>query len=153
VGDRGAWPPRRIVIGDDGSKPAKRAGELGAVIAKLFGTGTVLVRAHENPFEPITGWSTKNRRELDAVLLREEQALEERAKELQAVAGGEPESRLIETEPTLAMLLVAEEEDESEKTLLAVGSRGLGAAQRVMLGSVSTKILRVARGPVLVCPP
>ena len=50
------------------------------------------------------------------------------------------------------MLLVAEEKEE-EKALIAVGSRGLGAAQRVMLGSVSTKILRVARGPVLVCPP
>jgi nucleotide-binding universal stress UspA family protein len=50
------------------------------------------------------------------------------------------------------MLLVAEEKEE-EKALIALGSRGLGAAQRVMLGSVSTKILRVARGPVLVCPP
>ena len=51
------------------------------------------------------------------------------------------------------MLLIAEEKDEPEKTLLAVGSRGLGAAKRVMLGSISTKILRVARGPVLICPP
>jgi nucleotide-binding universal stress UspA family protein len=152
-GGQEAWPPQRIVIGDDGSEPAKKAGELGAVIAKLFGTDTVLVRAHENPFEPITGWSTKNRRELDEALLREERALEERAKELQAIAGSQLESRLIETEPTLAMLLVAEEEDEPEKTLLAVGSRGFDAAKRVMLGSVSTKILRVARGPVLICPP
>lgn len=152
-GGQEAWPPQRLVIGDDRSETAKKAGELGAVIAKLFRTGTVLVRAQENPLQPITGWSTKNRRELDEALLREERALEERAKELQAVAGGRLESRLIETEPTLALLLVAEEEDEPEKTLLAVGSRGLGAAKRVMLGSVSTKILRVARGPVLVCPP
>src|SRR5215207_9882114 len=118
-GGQEAWPPQRIVIGDDGSEPAKRAGELGAEIARLFGSDTVLVRAHENPPEPITGWSTKERRELDEALLREERALQERAKELQAVAGSQPESRLIETEPTLAMLLVAEEEDEPEKTLLA----------------------------------
>ena len=151
-GGQGAWPPQRIVIGDDGSEPAKRAGELGAEIAKLFGSDTVLVRAHENPPEPIGGWSAKDRRRLDEALLREEWGLEERAKELQAIAGSQPESRLIETEPTLAMLPVAEEKEE-ERTLLAVGSRGLGAGRRVMLGSISTKILRVARGPVLICPP
>jgi len=151
-GGQGAWPPQRIVIGDDGSEPAKRAGELGAEIAKLFGSDTVLVRAHENPPEPIGGWSAKDRRRLDEALLREEWGLEERAKELQAIAGSQPESRLIETEPTLAMLPVAEEKEE-ERTLLAVGSRGLGADRRVMLGSISTEILRVARGPVLICPP
>jgi nucleotide-binding universal stress UspA family protein len=152
-GGQEAWPPQRIVIGDDGSEPAKRAGELGAEIARLFGSDTILlVRAYEDPPEPIGGWSAQDRLKLDEALLREERALEERAKELQAVAGSQPESRLIETEPTLAMLAVAEEKEE-EKTLLAVGSRGLGAAKRVMLGSVSTKILRVARGPVLICPP
>jgi nucleotide-binding universal stress UspA family protein len=152
-GGQQTWPPQRIVIGDDSSDPAKRAGELGAVIAQLFDTDVVMVRAHENPPEPIGGWGAQDRLKLDEALLREERALEERAKELQAIAGSRPESRLIETEPTLAMLLVAEEKDEPEKTLLAVGSRGLGAAKRVMLGSVSTKILRVARGPVLICPP
>jgi nucleotide-binding universal stress UspA family protein len=152
-GGQGAWPPQRIVIGDDGSEPAKRAGELGAEIAKLFGSDTVLVRAHENPPEPIIrGWSAKDRRRLDEALLREEWGLEERAKELQAIAGSQPESRLIETEPTLAMLPVADEKEE-KRTLLAVGSRGLGAGRRVMLGSISTKILRVARGSVLICPP
>jgi|SRR5215203_460537 len=151
-GGQEAWPPQRIVIADDGSDPAKRAGELAGEIAKLFGSDTILVRAYEDPTEPIGGWSAQDRRKLDEALLREERALEERAKELEAIGGSRPERRLIETEPTLAMLLVAEEKEE-EKALIAVGSRGLGAAQRVMLGSVSTKILRVARGPVLVCPP
>jgi nucleotide-binding universal stress UspA family protein len=38
-------------------------------------------------------------------------------------------------------------------SLLVVGSRGLGAGRRMLLGSVSTKVLRAASGPVLVCPP
>jgi nucleotide-binding universal stress UspA family protein len=151
-GGQEAWPPQRIVIADDGSDPAKRAGELAGEIGKLFGSDTILVRAYEDPTEPIGGWSAQDRRKLDEALLREERALEERANELEAIGGSRPERRLIETEPTLAMLLVAEEKEE-EKALIALGSRGLGAAQRVMLGSVSTKILRVARGPVLVCPP
>ena len=151
-GGQEAWPPQRIVIADDRSDPAKRAGELAGEIGKLFGSDTILVRAYEDPTEPIGGWSAQDRRKLDEALLREERALEERANELEAIGGSRPERRLIETEPTLAMLLVAEEKEE-EKALIALGSRGLGAAQRVMLGSVSTKILRVARGPVLVCPP
>jgi nucleotide-binding universal stress UspA family protein len=150
-GGKEAWPPRSILIGDDGSGPAKGAGELAAAIAKMVGAGTILVRAYENPPEPVGGWSAQDRIELDESLSREREALEERAEELATIAGSRPETRLIETEPTLAMLIVAEEEGE-ESTLVAVGSRGLGAAKRAMLGSVSTKILRVARGPVLVCP-
>jgi nucleotide-binding universal stress UspA family protein len=150
-GGEEAWPPQAIVIGDDGSGAARRAGELAAAIAKLVGAEFTLVRAYENPPEPIGGWSAQNRRELDELLSRERQALQERAEELVTIAGGRPGISLIETEPTLAMLLVAEQGGE-ESTLIAVGSRGLGAAKRTILGSVSTKVLRVARGPVLVCP-
>jgi nucleotide-binding universal stress UspA family protein len=151
-GGQKAWPPQRIVIGDDSSDPATRAGELGAVLAKLFGIGAILVRAYEAPPEPIGGWSGQDRIKLDEARLQKERALERRAKELEAIGESRPESRLIETDPTLALLLVAEEKEE-EKTIIAVGSRGLGAAKRLMLGSVSTKVLRAARGPVLICPP
>jgi nucleotide-binding universal stress UspA family protein len=56
-------------------------------------------------------------------------------------------------DPATVLLEAAEEEDEPEKTLLAVGSRGLGPIQHASLASVSTKVLRAARGPVLVYPP
>jgi nucleotide-binding universal stress UspA family protein len=49
-----------------------------------------------------------------------------------------------------ACLIEAAEEGAPERALIAVGSRGLGAAQRLRVGSVSTKVLRAARGPVLV---
>jgi nucleotide-binding universal stress UspA family protein len=35
---------------------------------------------------------------------------------------------------------------------MAVGNRGLGAVQRMRLGSVSTKVVKAAQGPVLVYP-
>lgn len=151
-GGQKAWPPQRIVIGDDSSDPATRAGELGAVLAKLFGIGAILVRAYEAPPEPIGGWSGQDRIKLDEARLQKERALERRTKALEAIGESRPESRLIEADPTLALLLVAEEKEE-EKTIIAVGSRGLGAAKRLMLGSVSTKVLRAARGPVLICLP
>src|SRR5215208_6774186 len=52
-----------------------------------------------------------------------------------------------------ASLLEAAEEDAPERTLLAVGSRDLGAIGRMRLGSVSTKVVHAAKGPVLVHPP
>jgi hypothetical protein len=56
---------------------------------------------------------------------------------------------VVNADTTLALLLMAEEGDE-RKTLLAVGSRGLGLIGRARLGSVSTNVLRAARGPVLI---
>lgn len=150
-GGEGAWPPRRVVVGEDGSVEARRAGELAVGIAEVFGAEAVLVRAYENHPEPIGGWTAEDRRELDRSLAQERRALEERAKELGTIAGSPLEVRLVDTEPTLAMLLVAEEGNE-EATLIAVGSRGAGAARWAVLGSTSAKILGTARGPVLVCP-
>lgn len=42
--------------------------------------------------------------------------------------------------------------EEEASTLVAVGSRGLGALRRMWLGSVSTNLLRATRGPVLLHP-
>jgi nucleotide-binding universal stress UspA family protein len=53
-------------------------------------------------------------------------------------------------DPAVAILEVAREGEEP--TLIAVGSRGLGKVQRMRLGSVSTKVVRAAKGPVLVHP-
>ena len=45
-GGESAWPPERVVIGDDGSEAAKRAGELASSIGALFGARGVLLRAY-----------------------------------------------------------------------------------------------------------
>jgi hypothetical protein len=49
-----------------------------------------------------------------------------------------------------ACLIEAAEDDALERTLIAVGRRGLGAVDRLRLGSAATKVLRASRGPVLV---
>jgi nucleotide-binding universal stress UspA family protein len=43
-------------------------------------------------------------------------------------------------------------EARGENTLVVVGSRGMEPVKRLRLGSVSTKVLRAAEGPVLVYP-
>jgi nucleotide-binding universal stress UspA family protein len=51
----------------------------------------------------------------------------------------------------VTLLDKAREGDEA-RALIAVGSRGLGLARRLRLGSVSTEVLRAAQCPVLVYP-
>ncbi len=51
----------------------------------------------------------------------------------------------------VALLDKAREGDE-RRALIGVGSRGLGLARHLRLGSVSTKVLRAAGGPVLIYP-
>lgn len=150
-GGEGAWPPERFVIGEDGSGPAQRAGELAAEIARLFGAEVVLVRAYENPPEPVGGWSAQDRRELDEALRRRREDLVERAEPLAALTRRRAGTKLIETKAAPAMSLVADKRDK-EHTLLAVGSRGQSALDRALAGSVSINVLRAAHGPVLVVP-
>ena len=148
-----AWPPERVVIGDDGSEAATRAGELAAKIGRLFGARGLLVQVYPRLLEVDVEGRKLNARLINDELRREERELEGRATEVEEHLGKRPNIRIATVGDTAAVLLEAtEEEDEPEKTLLAVGSRGLGPVQRVRLGSVSTKVLRAARGPVLVYP-
>ena len=148
-GGEEAWPPERIVSGHDGSESAELAAKLAGGIGAVCGAEGVLVRACRNPPEPIGGWSAEHRRKLDEARSKEERDLTEQAEALGAGIGGRPGTRLVDADATLALLQVAEEGQE-HKTLLAVGSRGLGAVGRARLGSVSTNVLRAARGPVLI---
>ena len=148
-GGEEAWPPERIVAGDDGSESAELAAKMAAGIGGLFGAEQVLVRAHQNPPEPIGGWSAEDRRRLDEARSREERELNGRAQVIRVAAGGRPKARVVDADATLALLLAAEEGDE-RKTMIAVGSRGLSVVGRARLGSVSTNILRAASGPVLI---
>ena len=42
--------------------------------------------------------------------------------------------------------------DRTDADVIVVGSRGLGAVKRAILGSVSTRVVGEARRPVLVVP-
>jgi len=150
-GGESAWPPGRVVIGDDGSQAAGRAAEIALGMAGVFGATGLLVRGYQTPPEPIGGWSARDRRRLDDLSKKVEENIEKRAENFGRGGSGSPEARALDADATLALLMVAEEGDEG-KTLIAVGSRGLGAIGRARLGSASTNVLRAATGPVLICP-
>lgn len=150
-GGEDAWPPARVVVGDDGSEAAERAGILAAEIAGIYGAEVLLMQAYENPPEPVGGWSAQDRRELDEALGRRREDLDGRAEQVASLTQHQIGTRLVETKAAPAVSLFAGKRNE-ESTLFAVGSRGLGALDRAVSGSVSTDVLRAADGPVLVVP-
>jgi hypothetical protein len=86
------------------------------------------------------------------VLWQNRRDLKKRAEQLEEIVRCRPKTRLIKSKAAPAINSVTEE-GGGGRTLFATGSRGLGASKRVLLGSVSTAVLRRADGPVLVVPP
>ncbi len=148
-GGERAWPPSRLVVGDDGSEEARRAGELAAGIGKFFGARALLVRVY--PSVPVF----KARRIVHVrasreVLQKGERSLERRASELESVLGTRPQTRVLSGDAAAAIQEAAEE--GGEPTLVAIGSRGLGAVRYSTLRGVSADVFRSVAGPVLLTP-
>ena len=153
-GGEGAWPPSRVVVGDDSSPGAKGAGDLAASIAGIVGASVLLVRA----VPMVRDVSEAARFVEDAAALphqatlgRHELFLAARARRLEEASGLRPRVRVRGGEAASSLILEAAEEGEGPP-LIAVGRRGLGPLERLRLGSVSTKVLRAAMGPLLVIP-
>ena len=149
-GPEGVWPPARVIVGDDGSEDALRAAMMAGEISRTGEATALLVSA--SPRLPKTDEEGRrlNPRLVDDELHRSERRILERAEELQAAFGDRPKVRLVAGEPTSALLEAAHE--NGPPPLIALGRRGLHRARRIRLGSVSTKVLRAAEGPVLIHP-
>jgi len=147
-GGEGAWPPNTVILGDDFSDEARRAGELAARISRLFEARMLSVWAYSMTLPGARRASHAIAAE--EVLKKGEKSLEERAAELEGVLGKRPET-LVTTGDAASIMQSAAEEGR-EPTLVAVGSRGLGAVKRFALGSVSTDVLRAVSGSVLIVP-
>lgn len=148
-GGEGAWPPGRVVIGDDFSADARRAGELAAGMCGLLGARALVAWVY-----PAT--MTRARRAAHVQMIstdlmeRGERSLRGRASELERALGTRPEVRA--TAGDVAAEIQEAAEEGGEPALVAVGSRGLDAVRRFLLGSVSTDVLRAVEGPVLIVP-
>jgi nucleotide-binding universal stress UspA family protein len=141
-----------VIFGDDGSEAARAAGDLGASLCAQHGARALLLHAYPQLPEVDAEGRRSNPRIVDDELRGAEKALLERSRELEGPLGSRPKTRLVVGDAA-ASLLEAAEEDAPERTLLAVGSRGLGVIGRMRLGSVSTKVVHAAKGPVLVHAP
>lgn len=150
-GGENAWPPGHMVVGEDGSEPALKAGELAAALGSLFEANMTLVRVYPELPEVYEEGRKMNPRMTDDGLRRAEKELEDRAARLEATLGNRPKISIGVGDAAVDLVESAHTKGQ-ENTLIAVGSRGLGPIKRLRMGSVSTKVLRAAEGPVLVYP-
>ena len=154
-GGEEAWPPSRIIVGDDSSEEAENAGRLAVNIGRLFGKRVLLVRVYppQTPYRATRVFNAdmtpKPLEELDESLKRRAVQLawrrDVRREEMR------PEIKAAMGDPAAVLQEIADE--IKGKPLVTVGSRGLGAVRRFALGSVSTDVLRAVDGPVLIVPP
>lgn len=150
-GGEGAWPPRKLIICDDASEAAARAGNLAASAGRLFGARAVLVRVYPTRLAFRATRATRAGGIPRELSKGGDEDLKDRADELEDILGTRPEIRTPTGVAAGAIREVAEEDGETP--LVAMGSRGLGAAFRITMGSVSTDVVRSVAAPVLIVPP
>lgn len=143
------WPPERIVVGEDFSDDARKAGELAAAIGNLYGAPGLLVYSHPDLPEIPPGEARSTVHNLIDMRERDEKMLDDRAHEREEFLGNKPEVMLSGDYPAKVLLDASQ---EVRPSLVAVGSRDLTGMLRTRLGSVSTKVVTAAHGPVLVYP-
>ncbi|MEV7939405.1 MULTISPECIES: universal stress protein [unclassified Kitasatospora] len=144
-------PAGPIVVGTDGSTPARHAVTFALREAQLRGTGLRAVCAYEYTPTQHSGFE----RTVDSGPIPQQrdlvtQAVADSVEELQQQLGGPSvEVEIVCERGRPAQVLLEASKDAS---LLVVGSRGSGAWGRLTLGSTSTEVVHHAGLPVVVVP-
>jgi nucleotide-binding universal stress UspA family protein len=130
-----------VVVGYDGSEHANRALDRAMRFAGDDGRLIVVASAEPDVEAPLT---EGGRQDPSEVRNRREAIEQARAK-----VGDRPSAELIEVygDPGTAIVKAA---NDSGADLVVVGSRGLSRIERLLLGSVSTKVVQRAHCDVLV---
>jgi nucleotide-binding universal stress UspA family protein len=140
-------PQRKILIATDGSETAKEAADFAVEMVGCSGAKVyALYVVDTTPYRSVSLdkiWS-------DEVLAEHEKEGREATSYIENIgkaAGMEVESRVLEGHPVDKIITFAE---DNEVDMIVVGSLGKGGYERFVLGSVSEKIVRHAKVPVLV---
>lgn len=140
-------PRKQILIATDGSETAKEAADFGIELvgctgAKVYALYVIDTTPYRSvPLDKI--WSKE-------VLNEFEKAGHEATSYIEKIGnavGVEVESRVLRGHPAEKILGFAE---DNNMDMIIVGSLGKGGYEKVVLGSVSEKIVRHAKVPVLV---
>jgi nucleotide-binding universal stress UspA family protein len=138
---------RKILIATDGSKAAEKAVDFGVQIAGLSGAKVYAVYVIDTtpyysiPLDEV--WSKEVYEQLETMGNEITSDVEKAAK----AAGLEAESLVLKGDPAERIIKFAEEQSVD---MIVVGSHGIGGFERLVIGSVSEKVVRHAKVPVLV---
>jgi nucleotide-binding universal stress UspA family protein len=137
---------RRILVAIDGSDAAHKATRMAADVAQRFGARMTLVYVVPRLLLPpdVYGLTV-------AEVEKEQRAHGEKLVSEALTRLGEPgveaDTRILSGPPAESIAEAAQAEDVD---LVVVGSRGRGAAARVLLGSTSTRLVHICPKPILV---
>ena len=137
---------RSILVAVDGSRAAAHALEEAIELARAEGARLTLISVAEAPRWRFSGFPLAVPFPNEAMLLREVEEIVERAEE--QVPEDVPVSTVVRRGSIVNEIL--KRIDAGEHDLVVVGSRGLGPAGSLLLGSVSRGVLAKSPVPVLV---
>jgi nucleotide-binding universal stress UspA family protein len=137
---------RKILFANEGSPAADRALIFIEHLARVEEAEVVVVHAYQVPNHYVT---TDAFEELHSSFEKASWAVVNEAVEELEDVGIVARGTIREGTPAQVILSVASEENAS---LIVLGTRGPSSAAELLLGSVSTEVLRMARCPVLAVP-
>ena len=142
--------PAKILLAIDGSEEAGLAAQAATELSKETGSEVHVTYVLPTPAELIgRHWYSAEVREsvLERAQSDAQQFLDGRAEQLRSDGAKVAETYLRTGEPDKEIVRLSE---EIGATLIVMGSRGLGAVRRALMGSVSDSVVRHAHCPVLV---
>lgn len=148
--DRPAWDPRTVVVGVDGSTQSRHAARLAASLARASGATLHLMTV----VRPPEGWwgivgSPPTSGALSRTLAEARMEILESVIDEIDLDGVEYET--VEDIGDPARML-SDYADSIGADLLIVGKRGAGVIERMVLGSVASRVVHDSPCPVLVVP-
>jgi nucleotide-binding universal stress UspA family protein len=142
--------PTKILLATDGSKEARLAAEAAAELSKDTGSEVHVAYVLPSPRE-LRGHHIYSEEVMRSVLEQAEgeanSFLEEQAEQIRASGGKVAETHLRAGEPDKEIVRLSEELGAGT---IVIGSRGLGAVKRALMGGVSESVVRHAHCPVFV---
>lgn len=137
--------PHRLVVAIDSSPASGRAGRLAISLASALSGAVWFVHASETDRRLVEPLTDEELAAPSQALTRELESFVSEARSRGLTARAESQ----EGPPAEVILRVA---NEVAATLIVVGTRGRGSPSRVLLGSVSARVVANASVPVVVVP-
>jgi len=140
-------PRRQVIIATDGSETANEAADFGIEMigcsgAKVYAVYVIDTTPYRSvPLDKI--WSDKVLEEFE----KEGREATSYIEKIGKAAGVEVESRVLKGHPAEKIVTFAE---DNNIDMIIMGSLGKSGYERVLLGSVSEKVIRHAKIPVLI---
>lgn len=138
---------RKILVPIDGSKNSKLALEKAKELALLSNGEIMVITVIKDVVSHLYTLENKDKQEITKVFEEQGKQVLQEGLETFKECSGKVQSAIIKGNPAQEIIKMAEEGDYD---LVIMGSRGLNAFSRVMIGSVSNKVLNHVRTSVLI---